>query len=130
MSSTNENTEVMNKQQTLFDDGRDDHAADLEHKRQAAKRPPHNNTETSKKAADSMKSHTGRLRMEIVAELVKHDSGLTCDQLEVLLEMSHQTCSARVSELYRDGRIFRDGKRPTRSGRSAFVYKIQVATIR
>lgn len=55
--------------------------------------------------------------------------GLTCDELEVLLGMRHQTCSARCSELLRDGVIVRkptglDGtymRRPTRTGCQAAV---------
>jgi hypothetical protein len=56
--------------------------------------------------------------------------GLTCDELEVVLVMSHQTCSARCSELKRDGILAyksyaldstRYQKRPTRTGSQAGV---------
>lgn len=49
-------------------------------------------------------------------------NGLTCDELEVRLAMSHQTCSARCSELKRDGTIaVKSAKRFTRTGSSAGV---------
>jgi hypothetical protein len=57
-------------------------------------------------------------------------AGATCDQLEAALGMSHQTCSARCSELLRDGiairkwdqvHPFRYERRPTRTGCHAAV---------
>lgn len=51
------------------------------------------------------------------------ESGTTCDAIESALGMSHQTASARVSELKRDGRLELNGeRRPTRTGRTAGVY--------
>ena len=49
--------------------------------------------------------------------------GMTCDEMEQELGMSHQSCSARFSELKRDGQIAQIGRRPTRSGRQAGVYR-------
>lgn len=49
-------------------------------------------------------------------------TGMTCDEVEVALGLSHQTCSARVNELNGVGYIKVEGKRPTRSGRNARVY--------
>jgi hypothetical protein len=62
------------------------------------------------------------------------DGGSTCEQVELALKLSHQTASARIKEL-RDhpvhgGRIQiqvvegKKIKRPTISGRSAYVYVI------
>lgn len=48
--------------------------------------------------------------------------GVTADELEVKLKLSHQTCSARVTELLKDKAIHWKGKRKTRSGRMARVY--------
>jgi hypothetical protein len=54
-------------------------------------------------------------------------AGATCDQLEVELGMSHQTCSARCSELLAIQWIYRKPfgsgyeKRKTRTGRHAAV---------
>ena len=49
--------------------------------------------------------------------------GLTCDDLESLLDLKHQTCSARVYDLHTTGRIVDSGrKRATRSGTAATVW--------
>jgi hypothetical protein len=50
-------------------------------------------------------------------------NGMTCDELEQALSMSHQTCSARCSELKRDRmvRVAAGFKRKTRTGCSASV---------
>lgn len=47
----------------------------------------------------------------------------TCDEVEVALGMRHQTCSARFSELKARGEIVAVGKRVTRTGCKATVYK-------
>lgn len=54
--------------------------------------------------------------------------GRTCDELEIVTGLSHQTCSARCSELLRDGIIVRKPdpvlkymRRPTRTGCQAAV---------
>jgi len=50
--------------------------------------------------------------------------GATCDETEVLLDMRHQTCSARFTELKADDEIAKIGLRPTRSGNQAGVYVV------
>lgn len=62
-------------------------------------------------------------RERVMSALFEH-GGMTCDELEIELEMSHQTCSARVSELKRLGSIREIGKRPTRTGCMASVVAI------
>jgi len=53
---------------------------------------------------------------------IRGDEGLTCDEAERLLSLSHQTCSARFSELKRDKLLVPTGNlRPTRSGAKARV---------
>jgi predicted ArsR family transcriptional regulator len=52
--------------------------------------------------------------------------GATSDEAEQALGLTHQACSARFTELKRDDLIVDVGRRKTRSGRSAFVYAIQV----
>lgn len=50
------------------------------------------------------------------------ENGSTCDEAEIVLAMPHQTCSARCSELKRDGLVVESGKtRPTRQGKKAAV---------
>ena len=51
--------------------------------------------------------------------------GLTCDQVEQLLQKPHQSVSARMTELKRDGHIVDSRKRrPTRTGSTARVYVV------
>lgn len=84
------------------------------------------------KGADtSVAAHTGTpvqhritLREKVFCLLIgSADTGLTCDEVEVILGRTHQTVSARITELVAEGRI-RDSfrRRPTRSGRQARVY--------
>ena len=62
----------------------------------------------------------------------KGSEGATSDEMEALFGLPHQTCSARCSELLRNGKIRRkptsDGStyytRPTRTGRLAAVLVI------
>lgn len=70
-----------------------------------------------------MVPHATALQRQI-ADLL-HDNrlgGLTCDEIERKLHLSHQTASARVRELYLADQIIHHGTRPTRSGRQARVY--------
>jgi hypothetical protein len=52
--------------------------------------------------------------------------GRTCDEVEMLLGMPHQTASARVHELAKRGDIVDSGRtRKTRSGRAAIVWQVR-----
>ena len=94
--------------------------------------PPHNGTDTSKAAAERIKPHVGGLRLRVLRALELAEDGFNCDELEVLIGMKHQTCSARLNDLntkYNPPlavfRVLDDGstyKRPTRSGSPARVY--------
>lgn len=54
-------------------------------------------------------------------------AGATCDQMELALKLSHQTCSPRVNELMKAKKIVPlDYKRMTRSGRRATVWLLPV----
>lgn len=48
--------------------------------------------------------------------------GATTDEVEKATGLSHQTASARVNELYNDGKLEIAGQRLTRYGRPARVY--------
>ena len=51
--------------------------------------------------------------------------GTTCDGAEIVLGLSHQTCSARFTALSKRGEIVDSGERkPTRSGRKAIIWAI------
>ena len=92
---------------------------------------PHNGTETSAAAAESIKPHVNTLCRRVLDCIASMPAGLTCDQAECILNLSHQTCSARFRDLASSQPpsiqklVLEDGsyaKRKTRSGRSAFVY--------
>jgi len=52
------------------------------------------------------------------------DAPRTCDEIESALGMSHQTASARLTELFQQSKVVRTGRRLTRSGRAAWVYDV------
>lgn len=87
-------------------------------------------SETSQEAAESMHQSAATLREQVRLFISFAENGATCDEIEQAMGLSHQTCSARCSELKRQGRIVTSldaetgkvVKRPTRSGRSAAVY--------
>lgn len=87
--------------------------------------PPHNGTKTSKEAAESMRGRAGTLRQKVLLAIRNSPSGLTCDACEELLSLSHQTCSARFSELRQKGFIvnINNEVRKTRSNRNAAVWR-------
>ena len=81
-------------------------------------------SDTSAAAAISVERDGPRLR-ELVLFTIRAAGarGLTCDELELHLNMRHQTVSARVYEL-REGEWIRDSgeRRLTRSNRKAVVW--------
>ena len=85
---------------------------------------PSNGVATSNAAAESMKPHVVRILSEVVSYVEGCGAfGATCDEAERILKLKHQTCSARFNEGHRKGLLVRtDRKRPTESGRDAFVY--------
>ena len=83
-------------------------------------------SDTSSDAADSLEESTlSRLRAQIFALIdVRGERGATCDEVEVVLGLRHQTASARIRELALGGLIIDTGKRrPTRSNRQARIYR-------
>lgn len=81
--------------------------------------------ETSLEAKESQKDKAPVDREIIMGHMKKHPRGTTCDRLEVLLGMSHQTTSARINDLARAGRIVDSGRREkTRTGRNAICWKV------
>ena len=81
--------------------------------------------ETSLEAKESQKDKAPVDREIIMGHMKKYPRGTTCDRLEVLLGMSHQTTSARINDLARAGRIVDSGRREkTRTGRNAICWKV------
>ena len=78
--------------------------------------------ETSKAAAEAMEVPAGHLQISAYQYIVEH-GGLTDEQLEVLLQVSHQCASARRNELMEMGYVRDSGmKRRNRSGYYAIVW--------
>lgn len=79
---------------------------------------------TSRAAAKSVAHAVGFIEQRILDYLVERGpAGSTADECEIALDLRPQTGSARFSELTAQGRIIRtDRRRPTRSGRNAFVH--------
>jgi hypothetical protein len=81
-------------------------------------------SDTSKDAGASMLGQAPVLRARVLALIAAAGaSGHTCDEIEQLMRMRHQTASARICEL-RDRNQVRDSglRRKTRSGRRAVVW--------
>lgn len=90
---------------------------------------PFSNRTTSWEAAQSVLEPPERISAKaekaVLRAILQAPDGLTCDEIEEKLNMSHQTVSARVRGLVRKGGFIVDsGKvRKTRSGRNAIVWK-------
>ena len=92
---------------------------------------PHNGTETSKDAAESMKPHVNRVCSMVLKAIKQMPGGLTCQEIEGILNMGSGTVTARINELANcepplitkgmdpEGNVIR---RPNRSGRTAYVW--------
>src|SRR4051794_1264922 len=50
--------------------------------------------------------------------------GITCDEAEDILDMSHQTCSARFSDMKKDNELMKVSERETRTGRKAGAWTL------
>jgi len=85
----------------------------------------HQGSETSKIAYLHTPSKVRSQHRQQIIEKIHEIGDATCSELEVLLNLTHQTASARISELKRDEIIKETGnKRLTQSGRPAHVYKL------
>lgn len=81
--------------------------------------------DTSQAAALSIMAGLGEIQTVV---LRKFDQPRTCDEVEVLTGLKHQTVSARIRELVIMKAIEDTGdRRMTRSGRTARVYAIRLA---
>ncbi len=81
-------------------------------------------SETSKAAADSMRTSAGSIKHRVYHFILKAgNQGATDDEIEIGLNLTHQTASARRRNLELAGALVKtDNKRPTRSNRLAYVY--------
>jgi hypothetical protein len=83
--------------------------------------------DTSEAAADSLADDVlTRLRKAVWDFIRLRPYGATCDEVEIALDLRHQTASARIRELVlKDKLTITNQRRPTRSGRGARVYQVQ-----
>lgn len=80
--------------------------------------------DTSTNALRSIDSIAQQVRARVLREIAAQ-GGLTCDEVEVALDMRHQTISPRVNELMKQGLIADSGlRRKTRSGHEAAVWVV------
>lgn len=85
---------------------------------------PYSNLTTSKAAAVSVTETRPNL-IERVFKTIRSRRGATCEEVELLLEASHQSTSSAIRRLALDGRIFDSRRRRvTRTGREAIVWKV------
>ena len=87
--------------------------------------PPYaHDRDTSFEAAASMVNLTGKLRTKVARFLWNRAQyGATCNEMERLLQLKHETVSARIWELHNRGFIVDSGaRRLTRSDRPAVVW--------
>lgn len=86
----------------------------------------HKGNPQSAEAHESIVTEKSRMHQAILAYL-RHEGGCTCEQVEQGLGLSHQTASARMSELKARG-LARDSgrRRPTSSGRMAAILEANV----
>jgi len=83
---------------------------------------PHRGVETSREAAESMNQAAPNLRRKILRYIRRAgEHGTTADEIAIALDLRSQTCAPRCLELRRAGLVRRTGKRPTSSGRAAYV---------
>lgn len=80
--------------------------------------------DTSLVAARSVAPSAGQMRSRVLVEIRERGvAGATCDEVEQVLQMQHQTASARIRELVLEGRLVDSGyRRPTRSGHPAVIW--------
>jgi hypothetical protein len=81
-------------------------------------------SDTSREAAKRSDSSAGAMRTKVLSYIESlGPKGATCDEVEEVLQLKHQTASARIRELVIDEKLIDTGRRrKTRSGSSARIY--------
>lgn len=79
-------------------------------------------------AHGSLVRSKSRLRSQVLDYIKEQgELGATSEEVEIGLSLSHQTASARMTELKALGKVYLAGKRSTKSGRSAGVWVVSEA---
>lgn len=88
---------------------------------------PSVNTKTSKESAKLMDNNTWKYtKRKTIYDLIKSrgSDGATCDEIEVSLELRHQSTSSLIRSLVKADLLYATHEqRITRSGRKAIVWK-------
>ena len=81
-------------------------------------------SETSQEAAERIEPFISGMAREVFDAIhSRGKQGATCDEVEKLTGIKHQTCSARICDLVKSKHIIRtDRKRNTQTGRPAKVH--------
>jgi len=87
--------------------------------------PHQRHSETSKAAAVEVTPRLGILQIAVLKFIASHPDGLTDEQIAEGLGMNPSTARPRRIELQAQGKIVESGKRETRAGRMAVVWKIR-----
>jgi hypothetical protein len=83
----------------------------------------HKGNPQSVAAFSVVKERISASQERVLASIKAASAGMTCDELAVQFNATPNEISGRCSELLRDGRIKREGRRATRSGCMAAVLK-------
>lgn len=85
----------------------------------------HHNNPRSVQAHKRTTRNKLRDQLRIIKLLESYPRGLICEEAEILLGMRHQTCSARFSEMKRDGLLVLTGEqRDTSTSSPADVHAL------
>lgn len=82
----------------------------------------HRGNQRSVEAHEATKHKKQADYLRIITTIREYSDGLICDEAEQILDMSHQTCSARFSDMKNNGWLFIRGTRKTRSGCAANIH--------
>ena len=98
---------------------RSDYAADGRPPRRTRRQETRWDTQDA--AWESIQPRAGSIAAKVLEAITNEP--MTCDEVEQRLGLTHQTCSAAIHHLMKDGAVVADGVRPTRSGRTARVWR-------
>lgn len=85
----------------------------------------HGGADTSKEAFASTKPETRETLKWKILEFIKLRGTATCEAVEQMFALAHQSASARISELLRANKIEITADRDvTKSGRGCRIYKV------
>lgn len=84
----------------------------------------HGGDEMSAAAFEATPASSRLVDRNRIATSLRHDGPATCQQLEDRVGLSHESCSARISEMRADGTVVTVGEARNRSGRKARVHDV------